>query len=69
MNTDSIARTLFGQTYGEAIAAGTCIRCKLSVAEMPLTGEDKAEYRVTAICPTCWVAMFPEDDPRVESHT
>lgn len=69
MNTDSIAKRMFGQTFGEAIAAQTCIACKLPVAAMAMTPEDKAEYRITAICPTCWVAMFPEDDPRVESHT
>lgn len=66
---DKTAVALFGQTKADAIAGRTCIRCKLPVRIAALSILDRREYLITAICPTCWVALFPEDDPDVESHT
>ena len=67
--TDSIAKRIFGETTAEALASHHCIRCKFPVLQAATSPEDWHEYLITAICPTCWVAMFPEDDPNVESHT
>ena len=63
MNTDRLATRLFGQTRQDALDAGICIRCKLPPDLASMSLADRREYAVTAICPTCWVDLFPEDDP------
>ena len=66
MNTDTLALRLFGQTAEQAKARGECIRCRLPIVRAALSAADWREYQITAICPVCWVALFPEDDPNVE---
>ena len=66
MNTDTLALRLFGQTAEQAKANHECIRCRLPITREALSVADWHEYQITAICPVCWVALFPEDDPRVE---
>ena len=62
--TDDLAKRLFGETPDVALADGHCLRCKLPVSLAALSPTDRREFRISAICPVCWVALFPEDDPR-----
>lgn len=61
---DDLAKRIFGETPGQALEDGHCLRCKLPVSLAALSPTDRREYRISAICPACWVALFPEDDPR-----
>lgn len=61
MNTDAIARRLFGRTKDEAWEAGECIRCRAEVNPRDLETLDRREYFLTALCPLCFVALTPEE--------
>lgn len=64
--TDDLARRIFGETTDQALADGHCLRCKLPMNLAALSPRDRRDYNISAICPVCWVALFPEDDPKVE---
>lgn len=59
---DRFAMTLFGWTRAEAQAAGQCIRCRLPVAPEAWPDVDQNEYALSAICPACYVALFPDEE-------
>ena len=62
---DDMAEALFGMSNTEAVATGTCLRCK-----RVFTSDDRAawmeidrrEFAVSATCPTCWIELFPPED-------
>ena len=51
----------FPLTPTEAHKRLVCVRCERPVAGN-WTRADLAEWALSAICPKCWVEMFPEDD-------
>lgn len=63
--TEVMAERLFGTTKDEAHSHGVCIRCNEPVEVNDLLPLDRKEYDITALCPGCWDALFPdeEDEP------
>ncbi len=51
---DKMAMDLFGMTKAEAHAKGVCIDCKKIIVDSMLTERDKAEYRISGLCPDCF---------------
>lgn len=63
MTLDALARRLFGRTKDEAWEAGECIRCRLPVDLRSLPTLDRREYVLTALCPVCFEALTPNEEP------
>lgn len=59
---DAMAHNLFGRAALDAIRLGECIRCAETVAPDAWPEAEGREYFITALCPTCWSVLFPEDD-------
>ena len=64
---DSLAVKLFGRTAAEARHDGICIRCGLAFDPTRYTVEDQREYRITALCPSCWDAVTVDPDEEAEA--
>lgn len=62
MQTDAMARNLFGRSAIEAIRLGECIRCAEMVTPDAWPEVDRREYDITALCPTCWDVLFPPEE-------
>lgn len=54
----TIDRRTFGARRHEALEASVCIRCKQTVDVERLPLVDASEYRISAMCPRCWDAIF-----------
>ena len=59
--TDEMARRLFDRTTDEAIEARRCIRCRKPVSLDDLGAVDRCEFLISAVCPSCWDELFPDD--------
>jgi len=51
---DAFAKRMFGMTASEARARRVCISCKKSIDERIMRPIDVAEYRISALCPSCF---------------
>jgi len=51
---DAFAKRMFGMTASEAKTQKICISCKKSVDEQTMKPIDVAEYRISALCPSCF---------------
>lgn len=60
---DQLALRTFGRTRSAALTKWECIRCSRSVNAMRLEAQDWKEYRITALCPACFVELTPEEKP------
>lgn len=59
---DLLALRVFGETRQSALDDHRCIRCKLPVDQAALSSIDHKEYRISALCPSCFVELTPEGD-------
>lgn len=57
-----LARRLWGRTADQARRASRCIRCWRLVDPAALPDIDRREYAISALCPECFAAIFPEED-------
>ena len=66
LDRDSIAKRIFGMTPSDALSSLVCIRCHKFVgwdyAEWDQV--DKDEYRITALCPSCYNHIMPPEDDK-----
>jgi len=51
---DAFAKRMFGMTASEAKAQRVCISCKKPVDEKIMKPIEVAEYRISALCPSCF---------------
>ena len=63
----SLAIRLWSLTPEQAQSLGICIRCREELDLKALHPIDRAEYRLSALCPTCfetimWANMPEEED-------
>ena len=59
---DRLAKGVFDMTAAQAFDQSICIRCKENVDVRGLEYIDRREYAISAICPTCFDAIFPGED-------
>jgi len=57
-----LAFQLWGRTAADARRARRCIRCWQPVDLAALPDIDRREYAISALCPECFAAIFPEED-------
>jgi len=51
---DNLAEWKFGMSLSEAWERGVCVACKKPVDKKALKVVDAAEYRISALCPSCF---------------
>lgn len=61
---DRLALATFGRTRQSALDAHECIRCRRDLSAQEWTAPDWREYRISALCPACFEALTPEEEPR-----
>lgn len=58
---DTLSRRLYGKTVEEAHRDRMCITCYEEVDLTRLKVIDAAEYRLSGLCPKCYVAIAGDD--------
>ena len=60
---DAMTRGVFAMPRTEALRLGLCLRCQRPVSAVDLAPEDRAEYAISALCPECYEAITPDEEP------
>jgi hypothetical protein len=66
---DSFTTAVYGKSNTEAVAQGACLSCgKVYTAEEQAEWSflDRKEFGISATCPTCWDAIFGDDEDQYD---
>ena len=61
---DDLAEEMFGLTRTEAHREGLCVNCKQPISSMKMEGLDMAEWKISALCPKCFIEHSGGDIPK-----
>lgn len=60
---DELAKEAFGMTRMEATRRQICISCRLlQNPDLYETDADRAEYKLSALCPACFNRLFGDEE-------
>jgi len=58
---DNLARSIYGQTVGEAASAGNCIQCGKPALPKCYSNAGRNEYYISGLCEECFDDITKEE--------
>jgi len=63
---DLVSQAIYSTTRQTAHQRNECVRCHRAITPAEFRGWPAAsqrEYGISGMCPTCWDALFPPEEP------